>query len=171
MLPSDLRPRPPRRDALRRMTPQRQRDTKGELELESLLHRRGLRFRVHAVAPSRAQTPRRHRLHARRDRSLRRRLLLARLPRARDLAEVERRLVAGEDRREPARDRDTDAGFEQPAGRWSGSGSTNKLKTQQNGFDSPSASARSDESPPGGPTCRPRGPRPILQPMNLSPWR
>lgn len=38
-------------DALRRMTSQRQRDTKGELELRSLLHRRGLRFRVHALLP------------------------------------------------------------------------------------------------------------------------
>lgn len=38
-------------DALRRMTAQRQRDTKGELELRSLLHRRGLRFRVHALLP------------------------------------------------------------------------------------------------------------------------
>ena len=33
------------------MTSQRQRDTKGELELRSLLHRRGLRFRVHALLP------------------------------------------------------------------------------------------------------------------------
>jgi DNA mismatch endonuclease, patch repair protein len=38
-------------DALRRMRSQRQRDTKGELELRSLLHRRGLRFRVHALLP------------------------------------------------------------------------------------------------------------------------
>jgi DNA mismatch endonuclease, patch repair protein len=38
-------------DALRRMTSQRQRNTKGELELRSLLHRRGLRFRVHALLP------------------------------------------------------------------------------------------------------------------------
>ncbi len=38
-------------DALRRMTSQRQRDTKGEMELRSLLHRRGLRFRVHALLP------------------------------------------------------------------------------------------------------------------------
>jgi DNA mismatch endonuclease, patch repair protein len=38
-------------DALLRMTSQRQRDTKGELELRSLLHRRGLRFRVHALLP------------------------------------------------------------------------------------------------------------------------
>ena len=38
-------------DALRRMSAQRQRDTKGELELRSLLHRRGLRFRVHAPLP------------------------------------------------------------------------------------------------------------------------
>jgi DNA mismatch endonuclease, patch repair protein len=33
------------------MRSQRQRDTKGELELRSLLHRRGLRFRVHALLP------------------------------------------------------------------------------------------------------------------------
>jgi DNA mismatch endonuclease, patch repair protein len=33
------------------MTSQRRRDTKGELELRSLLHRRGLRFRVHALLP------------------------------------------------------------------------------------------------------------------------
>lgn len=33
------------------MTSQRQRDTKDELELRSLLHRRGLRFRVHALLP------------------------------------------------------------------------------------------------------------------------
>jgi DNA mismatch endonuclease (patch repair protein) len=38
-------------DALRRMTSQRQRDTKREMELRSLLHRRGLRFRVHALLP------------------------------------------------------------------------------------------------------------------------
>jgi DNA mismatch endonuclease, patch repair protein len=38
-------------DALRRMTSQHQRDTKGELELRSLLHRRGLRFRVHGLLP------------------------------------------------------------------------------------------------------------------------
>jgi DNA mismatch endonuclease (patch repair protein) len=38
-------------DALRRMSAQRQRDTKAELELRSLLHRRGLRFRVHALLP------------------------------------------------------------------------------------------------------------------------
>jgi DNA mismatch endonuclease (patch repair protein) len=33
------------------MRSQRQRDTKGELKLRSLLHRRGLRFRVHALLP------------------------------------------------------------------------------------------------------------------------
>jgi DNA mismatch endonuclease (patch repair protein) len=33
------------------MTSQRQRDTKREMELRSLLHRRGLRFRVHALLP------------------------------------------------------------------------------------------------------------------------
>lgn len=33
------------------MTSQRQRDTKAELELRSLLHRRGLRFRVHTLLP------------------------------------------------------------------------------------------------------------------------
>ena len=38
-------------DVLRRMTSQRQRDTKREMELRSLLHRRGLRFRVHALLP------------------------------------------------------------------------------------------------------------------------
>ncbi|WP_269085934.1 very short patch repair endonuclease [Mycobacteroides franklinii] len=34
-----------------RMSRQRSRDTKGELSLRSLLHARGLRYRVHAVLP------------------------------------------------------------------------------------------------------------------------
>lgn len=42
-------PTPPAssRDALRRMRSQRQRDTAAELSLRSVLHRNGLRFRVH----------------------------------------------------------------------------------------------------------------------------
>jgi DNA mismatch endonuclease (patch repair protein) len=39
-------------DALRRMKSQRQRDTAAETTLRSLLHRRGLRFRVHYALPN-----------------------------------------------------------------------------------------------------------------------
>lgn len=39
-------------DALRRMKSQRQRDTASEVALRSLLHRRGLRFRVHYPLPN-----------------------------------------------------------------------------------------------------------------------
>jgi len=39
-------------DALRRMKSQRQRDTAAETALRSLLHRRGLRFRVHYPLPN-----------------------------------------------------------------------------------------------------------------------
>lgn len=44
-------PRASSADALRRMRSQRQRDTVAETALRSLLHRRGLRFRVHYAMP------------------------------------------------------------------------------------------------------------------------
>ena len=92
------------------MERQGRRDTKPELALRRELWRRGLRYRVDVAPIGGPAATCRHRLQPAQGRRVRRRLLLAQLPRPRHRAEGESRVVGREARRRTSSaDRDTDA--------------------------------------------------------------
>lgn len=80
----------------RRMSKQRTRDTAAELTLRRALHRLGYRYRVDAPLPGLPRRPSRHPVPVTEGRGIRRRLFLAWLSAARNLASQQRRMVASE---------------------------------------------------------------------------